>query len=131
MAIELNVAHCPNCGRVFQKNLRNLCAACTAEEDGQITSIEQVLRRNRQLTNEQLAEQTSVPVQQIRSYIRKGKLKLFDYPNLSDACDLCSEPTRHGKLCVKCVSKLKDDIMQDREKVVQKKEHVFLSKYRR
>ncbi|WP_308637403.1 hypothetical protein [Paenibacillus silvisoli] len=129
MSRELSVAHCPNCGNVFQKNLRNLCAACTAEEDGQLASLEQMLKRNRKLTNEQLAEQSEVSEQRIRAYIRKGKLKLYDYPNLTDECDLCAGPIRQGKLCVSCTTRIKGDIRLDMERSKQQQaKHVFLSR---
>lgn len=131
MTIELSVAHCPGCGNVFQRNLRNLCSDCSAAEDMELNLLEQTLRRNRQLSNEQLAEVTSITVSRIHSLIRRGKLKLYDYPNLADACDLCEAPVRQGKLCAKCVSRLRGDIAKDLEQRNQKKEHVFLSKSRR
>ncbi|AZN40182.1 hypothetical protein [Paenibacillus albus] len=96
-----------------------------------MNTLEQTLRRSRHLTNEQLSEAAAVSVSRIRSLIRRGKLKLYDYPNLADACDLCESPVRQGKLCTKCVSRLKGDIAKDLEQRSQKKEHVFLSKYRR
>lgn len=96
-----------------------------------LNALEQTLRRSRHLTNEQLSEATSIDVSRIRSLIRRGKLKLYDYPNLADACDLCESPVRQGKLCTKCMSRLKGDIAKDLEQKGQKKEHVFLSKFRR
>ncbi|QHT58959.1 hypothetical protein GXP70_02605 [Paenibacillus lycopersici] len=131
MSKELNIAHCPECGNVFQKNLRNLCASCTASEDREIEAIEKALWRDRYLANDQLGEKAAVSVQRIRALIRKGRLKLYEYPNLADACDLCAEPTRQGKLCASCLNRLKGEIEQDREKQKAKREHVFLSKNRR
>lgn len=130
MSMELSVAHCPGCGNIFQKNLRFLCASCMAQEDGQIDAIELALRRNRFLNNEQVSESTAIPVQRIQTLIRHGRLKLFSYPNLADACDLCAGPTRQGKLCEPCLKRLKGDIEQDREKHKAKRETVFFSKPR-
>ena len=46
MSKELPVAHCPGCGKVFQKNLRNMCMHCAAEEDAQIVAIERALKND-------------------------------------------------------------------------------------
>lgn len=128
MTKELLVAYCPNCGNVFQKNLRNLCMNCLAEEDGHIRSIESQLKRNRQLNNDQVSEMTSIPTQIIRDLIRKGKIKLFEYPNLADACDLCSASIRQGKLCVNCSMRIQGDIKQELERARLTKERTFWTK---
>lgn len=110
MSIELRVAHCPGCGNVFQKNARNLCLSCASVVDEQMLSIERFLLRNRLATTEQTAEATSLPPQQIRSWIRQGRIRIYEYPNLSDQCDLCSTSIRSGNLCYSCTNKIKDDI---------------------
>lgn len=115
MSAELKVAHCPHCGRVYQKNLRGMCTSCSAELDAQMIAIEEQLKRNRFLTTEELAERTDIPVMRIRSWIRSGKLMLFDYPNLADACDLCSAPIRKGKLCHHCATRIRTDIQREFE----------------
>lgn len=113
--MELNIAHCPNCGRVFQKNIRNLCVACSTEEDRIFQSTEQALKRNRSLSVEQLSESVGVPEDKIRGWIRSGKLRLTDYPNLADQCDLCKAPIRTGHLCNPCAKRLKSDIAHSME----------------
>ncbi len=110
MSSELRVAHCPKCGKVYQINVRNLCTACSAAEDAQLRAIGEPLSRDRKLTNEQLAEASGVPEDLIRGLIRAGKLRLFDYPNLADACDRCHAPIRKGTMCLACVTKIQDEI---------------------
>ncbi|MBM7566733.1 hypothetical protein JOC55_003685 [Paenibacillus sacheonensis] len=102
-----------------------------ASEDQEIDAIERALRRNRFMTNEQAGEAAVVPVPRIRSLIRRNRLKLYEYPNLADACDLCGEATRQGKLCGACLKRIKGEIEQDREKLLVKREQVFLMKHRR
>lgn len=110
MSFELRVAHCTECGKVFQKNTRNLCSTCAAVVDDQMLSIERFLLRNRLATTEETAEATKLRPQQIRSWIRQGKIRIYEYPNLSDQCDLCSDSIRSGNLCYSCTNKIKDDI---------------------
>jgi len=115
VTLGLKIDHCPGCGKVFQKNFRYLCADCAAREDELTQSIERHLKRNRFLNNEQLAEATGLSPNQIRSRIREGKLKLYDYPNLSDACDCCGQPIRRGKICGKCTVRLQEEIRHEYE----------------
>ncbi|MFC5532215.1 hypothetical protein [Cohnella yongneupensis] len=110
MSKELRVAHCPKCGKIYQINMRNMCSTCSNEEDTTLRTLEVQLLRNRRMTNEQLAEASSVPADKIQVLIRAGKLKLFDYPNLADACDRCRGPIRKGTLCLACATQIQDDI---------------------
>lgn len=123
MSIELRVAHCPSCGNVFQKNARNLCSSCATVVDEHLLSIERYLMRNRLATTEQTADATSLPLKQIRTWIRKGKIRIFNYPNLSDECDLCATSIRSGNLCYSCMNKIKDDISMtfERERVMRER----------
>jgi hypothetical protein len=66
--------------------------------------------RNRQLNIDELAAATEIPREDILSLIHTGKIKLYDYPNLADECSRCSAPIRIGKLCLKCTTKIQDDI---------------------
>lgn len=108
--MELRVGHCPACGNVFQRNLRNLCSNCSAAEDNEIQTMELTLRRNRKLTNEELSEASGVPLDKLYGYIRSGKLRMFDYPNLADKCDRCGSAIRKGTMCTACTSRIREDI---------------------
>ena len=124
MSIELRIAHCPECGNVFQKNARNLCVSCAAVVDDQLFSIERYLLRNRLASTEEAAKATNLPPERIRSWIRYGKLKVFDYPNLTDQCDLCQAPIRRGHLCSACSTRINDDIERTLERERMMKERL-------
>ncbi|WEK52955.1 MAG: hypothetical protein P0Y55_10125 [Candidatus Cohnella colombiensis] len=110
MSNELNVANCPKCGKIFQRNIRNLCQSCSTEEDTHLKVLEQQLLRNRQLSNAELSSKVAIPEDKIRYLIRSGKLRLHDYPNLADSCDNCEAPIRKGTLCLSCSTKIQNDI---------------------
>ncbi|RUS45180.1 hypothetical protein [Cohnella sp. AR92] len=110
------VAQCPGCGKLYQSaSPRPLCQACTDSENELISSIDREIRRNRNLNNEQLSALTSVPLRQIRAWIRGGRIKIYDAPNLSDSCDLCAVPIRHGKLCVGCSTRIEEAVAHEYE----------------
>jgi hypothetical protein len=108
--IELKVAHCPNCGHIYQKNLRNLCPSCSAAIDQQYSAIEKYMSLNRTAGMEELSASTAIPIKAIQSLIRQGKISVGLYKNLYDACDSCEGPTRSGNLCTSCRTRLKNDI---------------------
>lgn len=124
MSIELSIAHCPRCGRVFQKNLRNLCADCTNIEDRDFRSVEVTMLRSRFLNTEEAAQAANVPTEKIRGWIRSGKLRLADYPNLTDQCDLCKGPIRAGHICFSCSRRIKDDLANALEQERKMKERL-------
>ena len=117
MSNELRVADCPNCGKIFQMNLRNLCASCSTEIDNSMRLIEKALMVNRKLNiDEKPTAATNVPQDKIRLWIRSGKIKLYDYPNLTDACDRCGGPIRRGSLCLSCSTKIQKEIEHEPSK---------------
>jgi uncharacterized Zn finger protein (UPF0148 family) len=129
MPIELRVAHCSACGSIFQMNMRGLCSNCSAKEDTYIKSIEKTLIRNRQLNMDELAQAADIPRKKILSFIRKGKIMLFDYPNLADECDVCAGPIRKGTMCNKCATRIQDEVANELEQERLMKERIRASSY--
>ncbi|PZD94381.1 hypothetical protein DNH61_18440 [Paenibacillus sambharensis] len=110
MLKELQVAHCPSCGNVYQKNLRNLCSECSSRLDNQLSAIDRYLAGNRFADTASLSKCTGVPVKTIHSFIRSRKLCIQNYPNLTTACESCSSPVREAKLCTSCSRRLTAEI---------------------
>jgi hypothetical protein len=129
MSNDLRVAHCPGCGNIYQINMRNLCSKCSAKEDSYATAIEQTMRRNRQLNVEELSEAADVPQEKIRALIRLGRIRLFDYPNLADQCDVCAGPIRKGTMCKKCSTRIQDEIAHELEQERLLKERRITSSF--
>lgn len=132
MSNELMVAHCPSCGKIFQKNLRNLCSNCSTEEDTILNLIDKTLMRNRHLNLDELVEAIEIPRVRILAWIRSGKIKLFDYPNLADECNVCGGPIRRGTLCTKCTMKIQNDIAHalEQERLLKEriKAHTYIAR---
>jgi flagellar operon protein (TIGR03826 family) len=111
------VANCPGCGKVFQKNLRNLCMDCVKSLEGEFDICFNYLRSNRKATTNQLSADTGVPEQRIISWIKDKRLPAIDYPNLTYPCNSCGGPIRQESICYSCRSRLTKEIkeMQDKE----------------
>jgi len=112
MLADIRVAHCPSCGQVYQKNIRNMCMTCASVLDKQYDDVDRYLIRHRQASTAEASQATGVPAKQIHAWIRQNRISLFGFPNLTDACDMCGGPTRQGHLCSSCSTRLKSDIIK-------------------
>lgn len=126
---ELKIAHCPECGNIYQKNMRQMCVACYTKVDDQIRLIEKTLMRNRQLTNAELGLATAISQDQIYRWIRSGKIKLYDYPKLHDKCDSCAAPIRRGSICTTCSTRIQSEIAHELEQERLLKERIRANTY--
>ncbi|MNI29738.1 hypothetical protein D3C73_835610 [compost metagenome] len=104
------VANCLRCGRVFQKNHRNQCTQCSSELDSAMSRCHDFLRKNYKSTSEQVSLATAVPIEQIVSWIKEGRLLISDYPNLNYPCSSCGTAIRKHKMCTDCSQRLTREI---------------------
>lgn len=118
----LKVANCPQCGKVFQKNLRNMCHDCVQSYESDFNRCFMHLRDNRKASNEELSEATGVSVNQIVGYIKENKLMISSYPNLTYPCNSCRAPIRQHNLCASCRMRLMSDIHKLNEQEAKAKE---------
>ncbi|MDF2859383.1 MAG: flagellar protein [Neobacillus sp.] len=126
----LMVANCPGCGKVFQKNLRNLCYDCVNILQAEYDTCDRYLRANRKSTTEQLSMATGVSAKQIIIWIKDRRLPVTDYPNLTYPCNSCSEPIRQQEMCYSCRSRLTKDIREMQEKEAKLVHNSFAYKNR-
>lgn len=114
----LAVANCPCCGKVFQKNLRNLCMDCIQALENEYDACCLYLRSHRKATTEELVQATGVSRLKITGWIKSKRLSVNDYPNLTYPCDSCGVPIRLNKLCYSCSTRLSREIreLQSEEK---------------
>ncbi|MGM0792315.1 TIGR03826 family flagellar region protein [Bacillus infantis] len=105
--------NCPYCDKVFVKNqFRDICNDCWKEEELKYETVYQYIRKreNRTATMQQVVDATGIEEALILKFIRTGKLKLAQFPNLGYPCDKCGAYIREGKLCLKCAKELREDI---------------------
>jgi flagellar operon protein (TIGR03826 family) len=115
--MNLNLANCPRCGRVFAKGIKDVCPVCIQEIEKEYQKCAEYLREHRGTTIYELSEQTGVSIRQITRFIREGRISLVDAPNLGYPCETCGELIREGSLCAACRKRLTRDIQffQDQE----------------
>ncbi|MEC1770242.1 TIGR03826 family flagellar region protein [Schinkia azotoformans] len=106
--------NCPKCGRIYVKNLRGMCDACRKEDDQLFDKVYQFVkkRQNRTATMIQIVEATGVPEETIMRYVKEGRLKPAQFPNLGYPCESCGTVIQSGKLCLNCAGNLEADLKQ-------------------
>ncbi|HEX7064425.1 MAG TPA: TIGR03826 family flagellar region protein [Bacillales bacterium] len=106
------LANCPNCGQLFVKSVRLICNSCYKKEEEMFETVYVFIReqKNRSATMMEICEATKVPEKAITRFIKEGRLRLADFPNLRYPCEACGNPIRKGKLCGECRGELKESL---------------------
>ncbi|EKN67662.1 hypothetical protein P9E76_02625 [Schinkia azotoformans] len=106
--------NCSRCGRIYVRNLSGLCDVCRKEDDQLFDKVYQFIRKrqNRAATMLQIVEATGVPEVTIMRFVKEGRLKPAQFPNLGYPCERCGTTIQSGKLCAICAGKLESDLKQ-------------------
>jgi flagellar operon protein (TIGR03826 family) len=122
----MNLVNCPNCGALFIKNqFRDVCENCYREEEKQFEKVYNYIRRreNRMATMSQVVEATGVKESLLIKFIKTGRLKLANLPNLGYPCDRCGTLIREGRLCNDCSTDINKQIERLTKEEEEMKKH--------
>jgi len=108
--MNLNVANCPRCGRIFAKTVRNLCPQCLAEEEELYQKVYHYLRENPKSTVQQVSENTGVPEERILAFLRQDRLLASEWSFLTYPCERCGTPIKSGRYCEKCTVEMQHSL---------------------
>ncbi|MFS0821615.1 TIGR03826 family flagellar region protein [Bacillus sp. 1P02SD] len=117
--------NCPNCGALFVKtNLRDVCEKCYKAEEVAFETVYKFIRKkeNRTATIFEASEGTGVDEELIIKFIRTGRLKLAQFPNLGYPCQKCRTIIREGILCDTCSRELRSELSIFEQEEERKKE---------
>ncbi|WP_237699988.1 TIGR03826 family flagellar region protein [Alicyclobacillus acidocaldarius] len=108
--IGVALANCRRCGRLFNKTSHDVCPSCIHEEENKIAEIRDYLREHPLANIYEVSQGTSATYEEIVDLIRRGKLLLRQYPNMTYPCERCGAPTQSGRLCMNCAQELSSEI---------------------
>ncbi|MBE3596017.1 MAG: zinc ribbon domain-containing protein [Hydrogenibacillus sp.] len=129
------LANCPRCGRLFVRTPgQKVCPSCSAEVEEEFERVYEFIRQkeNRQSTIYEVSEKTQVSVRQITEFVREGRIRIADHPNLAYPCERCGEVLiTEGRYCPACLKMLEQTTQMlkhaltesaaERERYLQKK----------
>ena len=107
--------NCPKCGDIYVKNnIRDICPKCFKQEEADYEKVYQYIRKkqNRTAQMDEVVEATGVEKSLIYKFIKKGRIKLAQFPNLGYPCAKCGSIIREGNLCTPCLTGIKTDLKQ-------------------
>lgn len=124
------LSNCPKCDALFVKNqFRDVCQNCYNEEEKMYETVYQFIRKreNRTAMMHQVVEATGVEEVLILKFIKTGRLKLSQFPNLGYPCDKCGKMIREGKICESCTTGLRKELKthnaeEERKKEIEKRD---------
>ncbi|WP_062354109.1 TIGR03826 family flagellar region protein [Bacillus kwashiorkori] len=109
----MGLENCANCGQLFVKNsIRDICENCYREEEAAFEKVNVFLkkRENRTASMVQIINETGVEEALILKFIKKGRIRLVQFPNLAYPCEKCGRPIKTGKICETCMKELRTDL---------------------
>lgn len=131
------LTNCSKCGRVYVKNqFRDLCDSCYKEEERAFETVYTFIRQrvNRTASIPQVVEATGVEEELLFKFVRNGRLKLSQFPNLGYPCEKCGTLIREGRFCGPCAADLQLQIEQlkqeeEREREIKQRERKAANTY--
>lgn len=109
----MGLINCPSCGALFVKTkFRDVCDACYKDEEDKFDEVYNFIRKrkNRTATMAQVVEATEVEEILILKFIKTGRLRISQFPNLGYPCDHCGTLVREGRICETCTKKLRKEL---------------------
>ncbi|WP_078555832.1 TIGR03826 family flagellar region protein [Bacillus alkalicellulosilyticus] len=119
-----NLDNCPSCGEIFVKALRSVCNKCHKEVEEKYQSVYTFIRKkeNRMATVPEVTFGTGVKEELIYRFIREGRIKVNNFPNLAYPCDSCGTMISEGRICNRCKTNIARDIsLEQTEKEIQER----------
>ncbi|MDQ0218423.1 hypothetical protein ELQ35_03495 [Peribacillus cavernae] len=121
----MELTNCPNCDALFAKTkFRDVCDACYKEEEKKFDTVYQYIRKreNRMAMISQVVEATGVDESLIIKFVKTGKLRTSQFPNLGVLCEQCGTLTREGRLCNSCSTSLRSELNLHEQEEARRRE---------
>lgn len=106
----MNLDNCPRCGRLYVKNLMELCQPCIKDLEHEYEICVNYLRENKGTNIQELSDATGISIKEITRFIREGRISIANAPNMMYPCEVCGTLIRDGHMCDSCRSRLRKDL---------------------
>ena len=98
----MDVRNCKKCRKLFNYNGNPLCPQCNKEMEDKFSDVKAYIRENPTSSISVVAEETDVPVQQIKQWIREERLTFTKDSGVVITCENCGKPILTGRYCGEC-----------------------------
>ncbi len=111
--MELKLAKCARCSKLFSKIRSEVCDSCQPDEDSDFNKIHEVISRNRGITAGEVATEAEVPLECVYRMLREGRIDNVEGDHAA-TCGRCGAPAISStkRLCERCLILLDRDCAQ-------------------
>ncbi|MGR6837105.1 TIGR03826 family flagellar region protein [Syntrophomonas erecta] len=100
-----NLRNCPQCGRLFAYQGRNICSRCLDKEDEDYMIVRKYVRDHPGASVFEVSEETGVEEEKILQFLKDGRLQSKGFTELLE-CERCGTRISSGRYCLKCRQEL-------------------------
>lgn len=102
----MDVRNCKICGNLFNYNGSSICPSCNKKMEEKFSVVKEYIRENPRVPMSQVSEETEVPMQQLKRWIREERLTFDKDSGVKLDCESCGKPILTGRYCKECKSKM-------------------------
>lgn len=107
----MEVRNCRTCRRLFNYlGGPNICPDCKDQLERKFAQVKNYVFDNPAASMQDIADENEVSLNQIRDWIKEGRLELASGSPIKLTCEQCGEPILTGRFCVKCKAKMADGL---------------------
>lgn len=104
--IFMDVICCEQCGKLFNSmGFFRLCPVCTERDEKDFSMIKEYLSEHPLAKIFDVANDLSIPIKQIKRYLKESRLEIIEQNNRFLLCEDCGKPIRTGRYCDECYRK--------------------------
>lgn len=98
----MDVRNCKMCGRLFNYSGNPVCPGCSKKLEEKFVVVRDYIRENPSSSITVVSEETEVPMQQIKRWIREERLTFSKDSGVSIQCEKCGAAILTGRYCKEC-----------------------------
>jgi hypothetical protein len=125
----MDLKNCSRCGKVYYSANPRVCPDCLKAEEEDFKKVREFVKANPKVAIDVVVEACGVSEDQVRDYLRQGKIDSANLSGPALECRKCGKPIESGMYCVLCRKQLSDnfkggfhDKAQETEKEREKRE---------
>jgi len=104
----MHLKNCTRCGNLYSSSHQTLCPECLEKDEEDFKKVRNFVKDNPKVAIEVVVEATGVPEEQIREYVRNGRLDVAYFAGPVLHCARCGKPISSGDYCVLCQKELSE-----------------------
>lgn len=99
----MEVRNCRMCRRLFNYlGGKNICPVCKDALEKKFLAVRDYIRENPTSGLQKIADDNEIDVQQVRDWIKEGRLEISKGGPISLSCEKCGAPILKGRFCDNC-----------------------------